>query len=240
MAFDSHSLTAHNHADKKDDHDDITLVYDADQKEFIDKTLNEPLFKQFNQTNNDIPITKTFKEDKEIYKVKKNKEELNIVHNDHDHDHNHDHNHKHPHDPVKIHNKHHDHSKNDTIEVQKNVPNVDNFILNESENRDNFDSTPVDDKTIIRPRGNTFDHSKMGFSKIRKNFNGDTLNENKKKKKKKRSKILAANCAHDYSHIDQSDSDIEEATLKNVVSSKGKFVSLLQARNICINNKFSY
>lgn len=167
-----------------------------------------------------------------------------------------EHSHKHPHDPVHIHNKHHDHSKEEFVDTNKNginsinasnanvnavnhELNVDNFVLNETENGDNLDNNIDEGKHTTRPRVNTFDRSKLPINQMRKHLNGVLLQENqqqlkkKKKKKHRKSHVLDANCAHDHSHHEDSDSDIEEATLKNVVSSKGKFLSLLQARNIC-------
>jgi len=241
VAFDSHSLTAHNHSDKKEDHDEITLVYDAELKEYMDNNINEPLYKQINNHQDHIynnnaggNKTKTFKEDNIINTTIIGKDENKIT--NHNHIHNEFNSHKHPHKPNQIHNKHsHNISKEEIVNKdlnEKHLPNIDNFVLNETENGDNLDYNIDEEKHTTRPRVNTFDHSKLQISQMRKHLNGALFQENKKKKKK-RSKILDVNCAHDHSHHEESDSDIEEATLKNVVSSKGKFLSLLQARNIC-------
>ena len=45
--------------------------------------------------------------------------------------------------------------------------------------------------------------------------------------------IMENNCEHEHSIHDGYTSDQNEETMKNVVSSRGKFVSLLQARSIC-------
>jgi hypothetical protein len=159
---------------------------------------------------------------------------------------------------VQIHNKHHDHhlhhhnhnSKEEVVDTNKNPVyvdnnnnkgglNVDQFVLNETENGDNLDENIDEDKHTTRPRVNTFDKSKLPINQMRKHLNGVLLQESrnqlqqKKKKKKQRKSVLDANCEHDQQHNRDSDSDLDEATLKNVVSSKGKFLSLLQARNIC-------
>jgi hypothetical protein len=46
---------------------------------------------------------------------------------------------------------------------------------------------------------------------------------------------LDPNCEHEINPnaYFQESSDIGEETVKNIVSTKGKFVSLLQARNLC-------
>ena len=115
---------------------------------------------------------------------------------------------------------------------------MDKFVLNETENGDNLDENIDEDKHTTRPRVNTFDQSKLPINQMRKHLNGVLLQEaskhhHKKKKKQRKSTVLDANCEHDHQQNHDSDSDLEEATLKNVVSSKGKFLSLLQARNIC-------
>jgi len=149
---------------------------------------------------------------------------------------------------VQRYNNHHEHlSKKEIIDTtnineilnnnnNKNELNVDNFVLNETENGDYLDDNIDEDKYTTRPRVNTYDHSRLPSNQIRKHLNGvllqKTMQNKKKKKKQRKSNILDSNCAHDHSHHDDSDSDLEEATLKNVVSSKGKFLSLLQARNI--------
>lgn len=155
--------------------------------------------------------------------------------------------HKHPHNPVQIHNKHHNHSKEEVVDTNKNDVNnnnkdelnVDKFVLNETENGDYLDENIDEDKHTTRPRINTYDQSKLPINQMRRHLNGVLLQENrkkqhdKKKKKHRKSYALDANCEHDHQHNHDSDSDLDEATLKNVVSSKGKFLSLLQARNIC-------
>jgi len=258
VAFDSHALTAHNHSDN-DNHDhDETLLYDGNQKEFIDQENHEHLYKHIQQNpeeqnaknNYHIPsANKTFKEENSLnntIKISKDEKLTTLSKFNNNNDHN-EHSHL-----------HHDHNQcreeniattlkngvqaNANVIVHKNnnnVINVDNFALNESENADNLDQNIDEDKHTTRPRVNTFDYSKIGLNKMRKQLSGvlhkDISKQQKKQKKimaHRKSSVLDANCQHDHHHNNDSDSDLDEATLKNVVSSKGKFLSLLQARNI--------
>lgn len=251
VAFDSHSLTAHNHAGKKDDHDEITILYDADHKEFIDQESSQPLYKQIHDQS-ETNINNHFNAENKTKTLQEENIKLTnlplILHNNTSH-----HSHKHPHNQAHIHNKHNHHTneeivnkayKNGVINNNENANinnelNVDKFVLNETENGDYLDQNIDEGKHTTRPRVNTFDQSKLPINQMRKHLNGVLLQENSKqinkmkKKSHRKNKILDANCEHDHLHNDESDSDLEEATLKNVVSSKGKFLSLLQARNIC-------
>jgi hypothetical protein len=131
----------------------------------------------------------------------------------------------------------HDHYED---ENKKHDENVNGFITHESEEIDHIDSRIDENKHTTRPRINTYDNSNMLSHQIKKILKSDLSHDNIQEKKKKRNRlVLDNNCEHDHSHEYESDPDLEEATLKNVVSSKGKFMSLLQARNMCKNlNKF--
>ncbi len=172
--------------------------------------------------------TKTYKEDNKINSIQIVKDEIKQQshhnHNDESCSHKYPHNHS-------QNQKEHDHhfSKDESFKLNEEA-NLDNFVINGIENVDNFDNNIGKLKHTTKHRFKTFDNSKILISPMTKQSSGVLLND---KRKRIRSKILDANCAHDHSFHEENDSDIEEATLKNVVSSKGKFLSLLQARNIC-------
>lgn len=167
---------------------------------------------------------KNYKEDNHnVYNKNNNakkdkKKQNNLYDQRHGHEHDHGHEHEHEHDHGHYHGQEHNHLEDE---------NTNNIEIKVS----NFEKTLVDNevsgnKIITRPRTNTFNVSKLKANKYKKNIYG--VGKNIIGIKNRNNEV----CNQGHLHQNNSDSDIEEETMKNVVSSKGKFLSLLQARNL--------
>jgi len=129
----------------------------------------------------------------------------------------------------------HDHTDHDNTEVYNgnmdyNDKNLKEVLHQKNLINENFPLSEI--IAVINTEKESEEHPKISIENYSPD-NSRRKNINFKQDAKRKRSIMDTNCEHEISANVENNPDIEEATMKNVVSSKGKFVSLLQARNIC-------
>jgi len=110
------------------------------------------------------------------------------------------------------------------------------------DNHDNHSETEINNrnldynnnlKEILNPKDHLVTEKIDNANHYHKNLNHYENTHTVGKETKRKRSIMDTNCEHECTTNVEDIPDVEEETIKNVVSSRGKFVSLLQARNIC-------